>query len=54
MGTHRRFNEQGTLVAELSYDDQGRLIQERTWDDSGQLLREEPSPGDAAGKAPSQ
>jgi antitoxin component YwqK of YwqJK toxin-antitoxin module len=54
VGTHRRFNEQGTLVAELSYDDQGRLIQERTWDDSGQLLREEPSPGDAAGKAPSQ
>jgi antitoxin component YwqK of YwqJK toxin-antitoxin module len=54
VGTHRRFNEQGTLVAELSYDNQGRLIKERTWDDSGQLLREEPAPGNPASKVPSQ
>ncbi|MGR4870640.1 toxin-antitoxin system YwqK family antitoxin [Variovorax sp. LARHSF232] len=54
VGTHCRFNEQGTMVAELNYDDKGRLIQERSWDDSGRLLREEPAPGDAASKLPSQ
>lgn len=39
IGTHRRFDERGTLVTELNYDNKGKLLQERHWDAAGQLLR---------------
>lgn len=55
VGMHRRFNDRGTLVAEMNYDDKGRLLEERRWDDAGQpLRREEPTPVEAAGKPASQ
>lgn len=55
VGMHRRFNDRGTLVAEMNYDDKGRLLEERSWDDAGQpLRREEPTPVEAAGKPASQ
>lgn len=57
VGMHRRFNDRGTLVAEMNYDGKGRLLEERRWNDAGQLLeRDEPAaaPVDAAGKPPAQ
>jgi hypothetical protein len=48
VGTHRRFNERGTLVAETDYDAKGRLLRERNWDDEGRLLRDQPVPADAS------
>ena len=57
VGMHRRFNDRGTLVAEMNYDGKGRLLEERRWDDAGQLLRpDEPAlaPSEAAGKPAAQ
>jgi len=55
VGLHRRFNDRGSLVAEMNYDDKGRLLEERRWDDAGQLLqRAEPAPAETGGKPPSQ
>ena len=55
VGLHRRFNDRGSLVAELNYDDKGRLLEQRGWDDAGQLLqRGEPAPAETGGKPPSQ
>ncbi|HSV57368.1 MAG TPA: hypothetical protein VLJ19_00605 [Variovorax sp.] len=54
VGTHRRFNDRGLLIAELDYDDKGRLTRERTWDEAGQLLRDEGSPQEMANKPPTQ
>jgi antitoxin component YwqK of YwqJK toxin-antitoxin module len=54
VGTHRRFNEQGVLVAESVYDEQGRLTRERAWDETGKLLRDEGTPAETASKPPSQ
>ena len=48
IGLHRRFNDRGTLVAEMRYDGKGRLLEERRWDEAGQLLR-----GDAPAAAES-
>ncbi|MBS0340356.1 MAG: hypothetical protein JSS56_07495, partial [Proteobacteria bacterium] len=38
VGLHRRFNDRGTVIAEMKYDGKGRLVDERRWDDAGQLL----------------
>ena len=57
VGMHRRFNDRGTLVAEMNYDGKGRLLEERRWDDAGQLLRPDepaPAPSEAAGKPAAQ
>lgn len=53
VGTHRRFNEQGVLVAETNYDAKGQLTRERRWDDAGELLRDESIPPESTQKAPS-
>lgn len=55
VGMHKRFDERGSLVAEMDYDGKGRLLQERKWDDAGQLLKgDEPAPAAQAGKPASQ
>ncbi|MBS0451799.1 MAG: hypothetical protein JSS14_10845 [Proteobacteria bacterium] len=55
VGLHRRFNDRGTVVAELNYDAKGRLVDEHRWDDAGQPLgREEPTPVETAVKPPTQ
>lgn len=56
VGTHRRFDEAGALLAESSYDEQGRLLRARTWDAAGQLLTDQAPPAESApaGKPPSQ
>ena len=55
VGMHRRFNDRGTLVAEMNYDGKGRLLEERKWDDAGQLLgNENPEPAETAGRPPAQ
>jgi antitoxin component YwqK of YwqJK toxin-antitoxin module len=54
VGTHRRFNAQGVLVAESSYDAKGRAIRERSWSDTGELLRDDAVPGNEPRKGASQ
>ena len=43
VGTHRRFNDRGSLVTEIIYDNKGKLVDERGWDDAGQLIRRDES-----------
>ncbi|WP_431510580.1 toxin-antitoxin system YwqK family antitoxin [Variovorax sp. DAIF25] len=40
-GTHQRFDEKGTLVAESSFDARGRVTRERSWDENGELVRDD-------------
>ena len=51
IGLHQRFNAQGVLVRESSYDDKGRLTRERAWDGSGQLERDDEVFEDGSRKA---
>jgi len=51
IGTHQRFSESGTLIAESIYDDKGRITRERTWDASGKLERDEEVFEDGSRKA---
>ena len=51
MGTHQRFGERGSLVAETVYDDKGRATRERAWDDAGKLLRDDEVFEDGSRKA---
>lgn len=41
IGTHQRFNEKGTLIAESIYDENGRVTRERAWDATGKLERDD-------------
>ncbi len=50
-GAHQRFNEQGTRIAESSYDAQGRARRERSWGDDGKLLRDDEVFEDGSRKA---
>ena len=60
VGTHRRFNERGSLVAEMNYDNKGKLVDERSWDEAGQLIRRDgarpldDASAETAAKSPSQ
>jgi antitoxin component YwqK of YwqJK toxin-antitoxin module len=51
IGTHQRFSENGTLIAESVYDDKGRITRERTWDASGKLERDDEVFEDGSRKA---
>jgi antitoxin component YwqK of YwqJK toxin-antitoxin module len=51
IGTHRRFSENGTLIAESVYDDKGRVTRERVWDTSGKLERDDEVFEDGSRKA---
>ena len=41
IGTHQRFSDKGTLMAESIYDDKGRVTRERTWDAEGKPERDD-------------
>lgn len=41
VGTHQRFSEKGTLLAESTFDAKGRVTRERAWDENGDLLRDD-------------
>lgn len=41
VGTHQRFSEAGTLLAESRFDAKGRVTRERSWDDAGALLSDD-------------
>ncbi len=41
IGTHLRFNDQGVLINELTYNATGRITHERAWNDAGELVRNE-------------
>ena len=51
LGTHQRFSEEGTLIAESIYDDKGRVTRERAWDTSGKLERDDEVFEDGSHKA---
>ena len=51
VGTHQRFSEKGTLLAESSFDAKGRVTRERTWDESGELQRDDEVLEDGSRKA---
>lgn len=51
IGTHQRFNEKGTLLAESSFDAKGRVTRERAWDENGELLRDDEVFEDGSRKA---
>lgn len=50
-GTHQRFNEQGRLVAESTFDAKGRVTRERTWGDDGEVQRDDEVFEDGSRKA---
>ena len=54
VGTHRRFNEKGALLAESSFDAKGRVTRERSWDESGELQHDEHVFEDGSRKAYTQ
>ncbi|MET3497106.1 toxin-antitoxin system YwqK family antitoxin [Variovorax boronicumulans] len=51
VGTHQRFDEKGTLIAESSFDAQGRVTRERAWNESGELQRDDEVFEDGSRKA---
>ncbi len=51
VGTHQRFNEKGTLIAESSFDAKGRVTRERAWDENGELQRDDEVFEDGSRKA---
>ena len=51
IGTHQRFNEKGTLIAESSFDAKGRVTRERAWDENGELQRDDEVFEDGSRKA---
>jgi antitoxin component YwqK of YwqJK toxin-antitoxin module len=51
VGTHQRFSENGTLIAESVYDDKGRVTRERVWDALGKLERDDEVFEDGSRKA---
>ncbi|MGJ7510451.1 toxin-antitoxin system YwqK family antitoxin [Variovorax sp. GT1P44] len=51
IGTHQRFSDNGTLIAESIYDDKGRITRERSWDASGKLERDDEVFEDGSRKA---
>lgn len=51
IGTHQRFSEKGTPVAESSFDAKGRVTRERTWDENGELQRDDEVFEDGSRKA---
>ncbi|MDM0055653.1 toxin-antitoxin system YwqK family antitoxin [Variovorax fucosicus] len=50
-GTHQRFDDKGTLVAESVYDAKGRVTRERAWDEAGKLQRDDEVFEDGSRKA---
>lgn len=50
-GVHRRFDEQGRLVAEAAFDDRGRPTREKAWDEAGKLVRDDEVFADGSRKA---
>ncbi|WP_418129763.1 toxin-antitoxin system YwqK family antitoxin [Variovorax sp. 278MFTsu5.1] len=51
VGTHQRFSEKGTLLAESSFDAKGRVTRERVWDENGELQRDDEVFEDGSRKA---
>ncbi|CAN7207090.1 MULTISPECIES: toxin-antitoxin system YwqK family antitoxin [unclassified Variovorax] len=51
VGTHQRFSDKGTLMAESIYDDKGRVTRERTWDADGKPERDDEVFEDGSRKA---
>jgi antitoxin component YwqK of YwqJK toxin-antitoxin module len=51
IGTHQRFDEKGTLMAESVYDDKGRVTREKTWDANGKPERDDEVFEDGSRKA---
>jgi antitoxin component YwqK of YwqJK toxin-antitoxin module len=51
IGTHRRFNESGVLLAESTFDAKGRVTRERSWDASGEPLADDEVFEDGSRKA---
>ncbi|WP_454906454.1 toxin-antitoxin system YwqK family antitoxin [Variovorax gossypii] len=51
IGTHQRFSEKGTLIAESSFDAKGRVTRERAWDENGELQRDDEVFEDGSRKA---
>ncbi|WP_019657509.1 toxin-antitoxin system YwqK family antitoxin [Variovorax atrisoli] len=51
VGTHQRFSEKGTLLAESSFDAKGRVTRERVWDENGDLQRDDEVFEDGSRKA---
>jgi antitoxin component YwqK of YwqJK toxin-antitoxin module len=51
VGTHQRFNEKGTLLAESNFDAKGRVTRERAWDENGDLQRDDEVFEDGSRKA---
>ncbi|MBT2321607.1 hypothetical protein J7E62_04445 [Variovorax paradoxus] len=51
VGTHQRFSDKGTLMAESVYDDKGRITRERTWDADGKPERDDEVFEDGSRKA---
>ena len=41
VGTHQRFSEKETLLAESTFDAKGRVTRERAWDENGELQRDD-------------
>lgn len=51
IGTHQRFSEKGTLLAESHFDPKGRVTRERAWDENGDLQRDDEVFEDGSRKA---
>lgn len=51
VGTHQRFSDKGTLLAESTFDAKGRVTRERTWDENGELQRDDEVFEDGSRKA---
>lgn len=51
VGTHQRFSEKGTLLAESNFDAKGRVTRERAWDENGELQRDDEVFEDGSRKA---
>jgi antitoxin component YwqK of YwqJK toxin-antitoxin module len=51
IGVQQRFNQDGILIAESTYDDQGHLTREKAWDKTGVLLRDDAVFEDGSRKA---
>lgn len=51
VGTHQRFSEKGTLLAESTFDTKGRVTRERVWDENGELQRDDEVFEDGSRKA---
>lgn len=54
VGTHQRFSDKGTLLAESTFDTKGRVTRERVWDENGELQRDDEVFEDGSRKAFSQ